>query len=64
MASNVKYRHDNIKSLGKQHDSDASLEKKRLVFIILGKLSILENEENQSTVNLIRGLLRELLNCN
>lgn len=37
-------------------------EKKRLVFIILGKLSILENEENQSTVNLIRGLLRELLN--
>lgn len=28
-------------------------EKKRLVFIILGKLSILENEENQSTVNLI-----------
>ena len=39
-------------------------EKKRLVFIILGKLSILENEENQSTVNLIRGVLRELLNCN
>lgn len=37
-------------------------EKKRLVFIILGKLSILENEENQSTVNLIRGLLRELSN--
>jgi len=37
-------------------------EKKRLVSMIFRKLDIIETQENQPTVNLIRGLLRELSN--